>query len=75
MGQPREHAPVLWMAAAFSREPEALAEAQARAEAAWGPLAFPPLAFEFVETDYYEKTMGAGLTKAFWAFERTSPPD
>ena len=27
-------------------------------------------AFDFVETDYYEPTMGPGIKKIFWAFEK-----
>jgi hypothetical protein len=30
--------------------------------------------FDFVETDYYQATMGDGLKKQFWAFERLVDP-
>src|SRR5262245_7575359 len=70
MGEITEPAPVLVILAAFSRYGEALDWAQARATAYWGPVALASPRFEFQETDYYEPTMGAGLAKCFWAFER-----
>lgn len=70
MGEITQPAPVLLIAAAFSRYPEALEWGREKAAAAWGPLAFESPAFEFVETNYYEPTMGAGIRKCFWACER-----
>lgn len=43
-------------------------------EAAFGPADFESAIFDFVFTDYYEKEMGAGLRKIFWAFERLIDP-
>jgi hypothetical protein len=70
MGEICEPAPVLVILAAFSRYAEALGWAQARAIAYWGSVALASPRFDFTETDYYEPTMGAGLSKCFWAFER-----
>ena len=41
---------------------------------AWGPVALESPRFDFLETDYYEPTMGPGLLKQFWAFERAVSP-
>ena len=45
-----------------------------RTTAAWGPLALRSESFTFAETDYYEATMGAGLTKTFLVFENLADP-
>ena len=61
--------------AAFSRHGEALAWGRDRAVRAFGPIARESATFDFRETDYYESTMGPGLKKVFWAFERLVEPD
>ena len=60
--------------AAFSHHDDALDWAQNRATDFWGPVALASPRFEFTETDYYEPTMGPGLRKCFWAFERLADP-
>ncbi len=70
MAKPTPHAPVLLILAAFSRHDAALDWARGRAEEAWGPIALESQRFDFAETDYYQPTMGAGLRKVFFAFER-----
>ncbi len=74
MGQ--ENAPTLVMPllAAFSRYDAALAWARDRAVDRFGPIAHESPAFEFTETDYYEATMGPGLRKIFFAFDRSIDP-
>jgi hypothetical protein len=74
MGDITEPEPVLLVLAAFSRHPEALDWAKTRAEADFGPVKLASPRFSFVETDYYEPTMGAGIEKCFWAFERLIDP-
>ena len=74
MGNIHEPGPVLLLVAAFSRHEEALDWARDEAERAWGPVAVASETFEFVETDYYQASMGAGLKKIFWAFERLADP-
>lgn len=74
MGQIHLHPPVTPILAAFSRHDEALDWAHTRACQLWGPAALASPRFEFSETDYYEPTMGAGLKKCFWAFERPADP-
>lgn len=74
MGQPTPHPLAMLLVAAFSRHGEALDWAQRRAVAHWGPIALASPAFVFDNTDYYRPTMGEGLRKVFWAFERPFDP-
>ena len=74
MGEIHLHPPVIPILAAFSRYSEALDWALARACQFWGPVSLASPRFEFTETDYYEPTMGPGLKKCFWAFERLADP-
>jgi hypothetical protein len=74
MGDITEPALVLPILAAFSRHEEALAWGVERAAGAWGLAVLASPRFEFVETDYYEPTMGPGILKCFWAFERLIDP-
>ena len=75
MGEPTPHAPVLLLLAAFSRYAEALDWARQRAVEAWGPIARESARFEFTETSYYDATMGSGLKKVFFAFQRPFDPE
>jgi hypothetical protein len=75
MGEPTAPAPVMLVLAAFSRHRQALDWARRRAEEAWGPLLLASPEFAFTETDYYESSMGAGLTKQFFAFRRLTDAD
>ena len=45
-----------------------------RAVEAWGPIERESPRFEFVETSYYDATMGPGLKKVFFAFQRPFDP-
>jgi hypothetical protein len=74
MGQPTPHPPALRLLAAFSRHQAALDWARQRAVAAWGPVLLESPAFDFVETHYYDATMGPGLKKVFFAFRRLLNP-
>lgn len=74
MGTIHHHPPVLFILAAFSRYPAALQWTAECAGHAWGPIALASEAFNFVETTYYERTMGPGLYKQFLAFERLIDP-
>jgi hypothetical protein len=67
MGQITSHPPAMLIVAAFSRHDEALDWARARIEAEWSPLALESERFGFVETDYYDATMGPALKKSFFA--------
>jgi len=74
LGTITPHQPVLLILAAFSRYPQALEWAQAKAEATWGPVLLASEPFAFEETGYYERTMGPQLRKQFYAFaDRVEP--
>jgi hypothetical protein len=68
------HSPALLVLAAFSRHSEALDWARQAAEHAWGPIALASDRFDHCETAYYEASMGPGLVKTFFAFERLIDP-
>jgi hypothetical protein len=74
MGRIHQPSPVLLLLAAFSRDPQAFDWACSTAAATWGPVALVSNVFDFVETDYYEPTMGEKLKKIFFAFARTVDP-
>jgi hypothetical protein len=74
MGAIAEPAPVLLILAAFSRHGDALDWAEKRSAEAWGPAALSSPRFAFVETVYYEPSMGAGIQKCFWAYEGLIDP-
>jgi hypothetical protein len=74
MGQPFSHAPALLLLAVFSRYEGALDWARQRAVEAWGPVELESPRFDFVETRYYDATMGPGLTKVFFTFQRPLDP-
>ena len=74
MAKPTPHPPALLLLAAFSRYEEALRWAQQRVEEAWAAIAIKSPTFEFVETDYYEPTMGPNLKKVFFAFDGPFDP-
>ncbi len=74
MGEISSHLPVMPILAAFSRYDGALDWAGDRAVAAWGPVALASPRFDFRETEYYSATMGTGLKKCFWVFERPFDP-
>src|SRR5947208_813926 len=74
MGQANPTSPVLLLLAAFSRHEAALHWAREKTEAAWGAVALASPAFEFTETEYYENTMGRGLKKQFFIYQRLMDP-
>ena len=75
MGECTPHAPVLPLLVAFSRYAEALDWARQQATAAWGPVALSSPTFDFAETNYYGRSMGAELRLELWAFARLMPPE
>jgi len=68
MGDTREHPPVLPVVAVITRYADALDWARDKCVAAWGPVLLESPTFSFVETSYYDATMGPGLGKTFLAF-------
>jgi Domain of unknown function (DUF4416) len=75
MGEIHEPARVLLIVAASSRYLSALVWAAEKCAGAFGAVALSSGPFEFTETDYYSATMGAGLRKQFFAFERLIDPE
>jgi len=67
--------PVMLIVAGFSRHPQLLAQAKARLEECFGPIALTGPTIEFRNTAYYEATMGTGLLKCYWAFTLFQEPD
>ena len=74
MGDVREHRPVLLIMAVFSRHRDAFDWARRKSELRFGPIALVSDSFEFKETQFYERTMGPGIRKEFWVFERLVDP-
>ncbi len=74
MGQPSSPSEVMLFLAAFSRYDAALDWARQRAIEAWGPIERESPRFDFFETRYYEPTMGQGLKKVFFSFQRAFDP-
>jgi hypothetical protein len=68
MADPHFPDPGLLVVAAFSRHAQALAWGRGQLEAVFGQVALSSEPFGFHQTAYYEKTMGAGLRKQFFAF-------
>jgi hypothetical protein len=60
--------------AAFSRYPAALDWGLERVMDSFGPVAQRSEVFEFRQTRYYENSMGPGLRKVFWTFQRLVDP-
>jgi hypothetical protein len=74
MGELRPHADVLLICAAFSRHDDALDWGREQLARQWGPIALESPRFAFGETDFYDASMGIGLKKTFFAFERLIDP-
>jgi hypothetical protein len=74
VGLARPTAAALLVVAAFSRHDAALDWARRRLESAHGLVALTSDPFVFDQTSYYEVSMGAGLRKVLWAFERLIDP-
>src|SRR5437588_8322091 len=74
MGEIHVPAPVLLIVGASSRHETALGWARGRSAEKYGSVVLASARFDFTETDYYTTTMGAGLKKQFFAFERLVDP-
>jgi hypothetical protein len=65
---------VLLIFAAFSRYDAALDWTKAKLSQFYGRIALESPRYDFAETVYYEKSMGTGLKKCFFAFEQLIDP-
>ena len=68
MGEPTQPDPVMLIVAAFSGQQPAITWATEQLELRYGPVAIESPLFDFVETDYYQATMGPELKKQFFGF-------
>ena len=75
MGDVRPVTPLLLVIAGFSRSMEVLAWSAERLEALFGTIGLVSLPFAFVQTRYYEASMGTGLKKCFFACQGLRSPD
>ncbi len=75
MGEIQNPRQVLLVVPVISRHEAALAWAVDRSTEVWGDLALRSESFEFTETSFYERTMGANLKKTFLAFARLIDAD
>jgi hypothetical protein len=67
--------PQMLIVAAFSRHEAALDWGRAKLREVFGPICVEGPTIDFVQTRYYEKSMGGGLRKQFLAFERLVEQD
>lgn len=75
MADPRPVTPLLLVIASFSRHPAVLAWSAEQLEAIYGRIGLVSLPFDFVQTRYYEASMGPGLKKCFFVCEQLVAPD
>lgn len=69
MAKARRPDPLLLIVAVFSRHTAAFDWVRPRLEQTFGTVALTSLRFPFVQTSYYEASMGPGLMKELWAFQ------
>jgi hypothetical protein len=74
MAEVRPVLPAVLIVAICSRHERALVWARDRLEQEYGPLALAGLPFPFVQTTFYEASMGPGLIKQLLAFENLIDP-
>lgn len=74
MGAVSDPSTVMLLVAAFSRYDDALDWGRDKLREQFGNIQLESPRFEFSETAYYEKSMGAGLKKTFFAFEKLIDP-
>ncbi len=74
MGEIHSPAAVLPMTAVFTRHPQALAWVRERIARDWGEIILESAGFPFQQTRYYDASMGAGLTKYFFAMQPLVEP-
>lgn len=68
MAQPIESYPVLLIVVQFSRHAAALEWATQKLEAEYGEVEMASPCYDFVQTEYYQTSMGTGLKKQLLAF-------
>jgi hypothetical protein len=66
--------PVVLLLTVCSRHPSAIEWSVQQGESCFGPVELASDRFDFEQTDYYEKSMGTGLLKQFFAFRQLIDP-
>jgi hypothetical protein len=74
MGSVASPHPALLLVAAFSRHEQALNWSRQQVSSHFGSIKLESARFDFVETAYYEQSMGSALKKTFFALERLIDP-
>jgi len=75
LGDITQHRPVLLIVAMVSRYDDALSWSIQKLTQTHGPVALQSPVYDFVETEYYQKTMGDDLKKQFVALEQLVSPE
>ena len=75
MGVIGSHDPVMLIIAVFSAFPETLTAVRHILTDEYGDILCESPRFSFMETDYYESSMGGPLEKQFFAFKQLITPD
>jgi hypothetical protein len=74
MGQTKNHPSCIRFAAVFSGNPLLIEECWGRLERVWGPIAVKSTSFDFLESEYYQRSMGLGLKKQLALFSTPYDP-
>jgi hypothetical protein len=74
MGIARPFAPEQLVVAVLSTRPDRLAEARGTLEERYGPVVFASDPVPWGFTAYYDREMGPGIVRLFWAFDRLVDP-
>jgi hypothetical protein len=74
MGIARPFAPEQLVVAVLSTRPDRLAEARETLEERYGPVVFASDPVPWGFTAYYDREMGPGIVRLFWAFDRLVDP-
>lgn len=74
MGIAHPFVPERLVVAVLASRPDRLGEARAEIERRYGPVAFASDAEPWSYTTYYDREMGPGIVRLFWAFDRLVDP-
>jgi hypothetical protein len=75
MAEPKPFTPVKLICGIITGDPPLYDRARGLLQDIHGPVDFESTFLEFDFTDYYEREMGAGLTRRFLSFERLIEPE
>jgi hypothetical protein len=75
VGAPHSFKPAKLVISAITGRPQPCPALRERLAALFGPIDFESPLLDFSFTDYYEREMGGGLRRCFFAFTRLISPD